>query len=65
MNLAYARVLDGQLRESVVGKTIRAVVANQNPHSFVWFALEPQRAFRDDSAAPETAKADTEEPAAV
>ncbi len=55
MNLAYARVLDGQLRESVVGKTIRAVVANQNPHSFVWFALEPQRAFRDDSAAPETA----------
>lgn len=55
MNLAYARVLDGQLRESVVGKTIRQVVANQNPHSFVWFALEPERAFRDDKAAPETA----------
>ena len=51
MSLAECVITANQLNESVKGKTITKVVANQNPHTFVWFALEPAYAFcsRDKS----------------
>ena len=45
MSLAECVINANQLNESVKGKTITKVVANQNPHTFVWFALEPAYAF--------------------
>lgn len=45
MSLAENYVISNQLQSTVVGKTIVRVVANQNPHTFVWFATEPQYAF--------------------
>lgn len=55
MNVAYQQVINGQLQETVVGKTIKKVIANQNPHSFVWFAMEPERAFQNAEAAGDVA----------
>lgn len=40
MNLAEEHIICRQLREVAVGKTIKKAVVNQNPHTFVWFALE-------------------------
>ena len=45
MSLAECVICANQLNETVKGKTIKKVVANQNPHTFVWFALEPAYAF--------------------
>jgi len=45
MSLAEHQVISDQLQKVVVGKKIVQVIANQNPHSFVWFATEPQHAF--------------------
>ena len=45
MSLAENQVISNQLQNTVVGKTIVKTVANQNPHSFVWFATEPRYAF--------------------
>ncbi len=45
MSLAENQVISNQLQSAVVGKKIVKTVANQNPHSFVWFATEPQYAF--------------------
>lgn len=38
MSIAENQVISNQLQNTVVGKTIVKVVANQNPHTFVWFA---------------------------
>jgi len=35
MSLAENHVISNQLQNTVVGKTIVKIVANQNPHSFV------------------------------
>ena len=51
MNIAVGRLVAKQLEPLIAGKTIRKVVANQNPHTFVWFATEPARAFTDAQAA--------------
>jgi len=56
MNIATAYIVNKQLEESIVGKTICKVTANQNPHTFVWFATEPARAFTDDRAAGDVAE---------
>ena len=56
MNIAAAHVINRQLEESIVGKTISRVTANQNPHTFVWFAMEPSRAFTDAQAAGDVEK---------
>jgi len=45
MSLAENQVISNQLQNAVVGKKIVKTIANQNPHSFVWFATEPQYAF--------------------
>ena len=45
MSLAENQVISNQLQNTVVGKTIVKAVVNQNPHSFVWFAIEPKYAF--------------------
>ena len=45
MILAENHVISNQLKDTVVGKTIVKTVANQNPHTFVWFATEPRCAF--------------------
>ena len=45
MSIAENQVISNQLQKTVVGKTIVRTVANQNPHSFVWFATEPRYAF--------------------
>lgn len=45
MNLAEKHIVCRQLHETVVGKTIIKAVVNQNPHSFVWFALNPSQMF--------------------
>jgi len=56
MNIATAYIVNKQLEESIVGKTICKVTVNQNPHTFVWFATEPARAFTDDRAAGDVAE---------
>lgn len=45
MSIVENQVISNQLQKSVVGKTIVKTIVNQNPHSFVWFATEPQYAF--------------------
>lgn len=45
MSLAENYVISNQFQKTVVGKNIVKAVVNQNPHSFVWFALEPRHAF--------------------
>ena len=45
MSIAENQVISNQLQKMVVGKKIVKVIANQNPHSFVWFAAEPKYAF--------------------
>jgi len=45
MSLAENQVISNQLQNTVVGKKIVRTIANQNPHSFVWFATEPRYAF--------------------
>ena len=45
MSIAENQVIANQLQNTVLGKTIVKTVANQNPHSFVWFATEPLFAF--------------------
>jgi len=47
MSLAECVITANQLNETVKGKTIAKIIANQNPHTFVWFALEPEYAFCD------------------
>jgi len=51
MSIAESEICANQLNEAVKGKIITKVVANQTPHTFVWFALEPAYAFcsRDKS----------------
>lgn len=44
MNIAYAYVINKQLHDTIIGKTIKYVIANQYPHTFVWFAMEPSQA---------------------
>lgn len=41
INLAEKHIVCLQLQDIVVGKTITKAVVNQNPHAFVWFALNP------------------------
>ncbi len=48
MSLAECSVISNQLQQTVVGKKIANVIANQNPHTFVWFAMEPKYAFCGD-----------------
>lgn len=45
MNLAEKHVICRQLQSTVVGKIITKAVVNQNPHGFVWFALNPSQMF--------------------
>lgn len=45
MSIAENQVISNQLQNTVVGKKIVKTIANQNPHSFVWFATEPRYAF--------------------
>ncbi len=45
MSIAENQVISNQLQNTVVGKTIVKVIANQNPHTYVWFATEPCYAF--------------------
>jgi formamidopyrimidine-DNA glycosylase len=47
MSIAECVITANQLNETVKGKIITKVTANQNPHTFVWFALEPAYAFCD------------------
>ena len=57
MNIAYAYVINKQLHDTIIGKTLKNVIANQNPHTFVWFAMEPSQASQyNQIAAPEIAK---------
>jgi formamidopyrimidine-DNA glycosylase len=56
MNIATAYVVNKQLEKSIIGKTISNVMANQNPHTFVWFAMEPKQAYKDAKAASDVAK---------
>jgi len=56
MNIAMAYVVSKQLEKSVVGKTICNITANQNPHTFVWFATEPSQVYKDAKAAGDVAK---------
>ena len=56
MNIVTAYIVNKQQEESIVGKKIRNVVANQNPHTFVWFAMEPKQAYKDAKAACDVAK---------
>lgn len=41
MSFAESIINANQLNEAVKGKKIVNVIVNQNPHKFVWFALEP------------------------
>ncbi len=45
MNLAEKQIISDQLQNTVVEKTIVKAIVNQNPHTFVWFALEPSQMF--------------------
>lgn len=45
MNLAEKHVVCRQLQDVVVGKTITKAIVNQNPHTFVWFALEASQMY--------------------
>jgi formamidopyrimidine-DNA glycosylase len=49
MNIAFAYVVKNQLDEAICGKRIVNVIANQNPHAFVWFTMEPSQAFTSDN----------------
>lgn len=40
MNLAEKHIVCRQLQDVAVGKTIIKAIVNQNPHTFVWFALD-------------------------
>ena len=46
MSLQECQVTSNQLQNTAVGKKIIKTIANQNPHGFVWFATEPQYAFK-------------------
>jgi formamidopyrimidine-DNA glycosylase len=50
MNITSAHVIKNQLDDAVCGKRIVNVIANQNPHTFVWFAMKPSQAFTPDKA---------------
>lgn len=56
MNITSASITSKQLKDLMVGKQITEVIANQNPHSFVWFAMDPSSAFQNDKAANDVAK---------
>jgi len=56
VNIAMAYVVSKQLEKAIVGKIVKNVVANQNPHTFVWFAMEPKNAFKDAKVASDVAK---------
>lgn len=45
MNLVVKQIISDQLQNTVVEKTIVKAIVNQNPHTFVWFALEPSQMF--------------------
>ncbi|MDF2686271.1 MAG: glycosylase/AP lyase, DNA-binding [Clostridia bacterium] len=45
MSFAENHVISNQLKETVVGKKIVKATVNQNPHTFVWFAMSPSQAF--------------------
>lgn len=42
IELPEAKVLSGQLNQSVRGKTVASVTVNQNPHKLAWFWKDPQ-----------------------
>lgn len=45
MNLAEKHVVCRQLQDVAVGKTITKAIVNQNPHTFVWFALDASQMY--------------------
>ena len=45
MNLAEKYVVCRQLQDAAVGKTITKAIVNQNPHTFVWFALDASQMY--------------------
>lgn len=55
MSLAESKVCSNQLNETVVGKKIVNVIVNQNPHTFVWFALNPCDAYCEHTKSNENA----------
>lgn len=50
MSLIENQVVANQLAEHTAGKRIEKAIMNQNPHTFVWFALEPNHAYCDHAA---------------
>lgn len=56
MSLAENQIISNQLEKVLVGKTITDVIVNQNPHKFVWFALEPSNAYCDSETSNEIAR---------
>jgi len=56
MSMAECAICANQLNETVKDKIITKVIANQNPHTFVWFALEPAYAFCSHDKSNEFAK---------
>lgn len=56
MSIVERQVISNQLQKNIVGKTIVKTVANQNPHSFVWFATEPRYVFAAKEVSWEQAK---------
>lgn len=45
MSIAECTIYANQLNETVKGNKIIDVIVNQNPHTFVWFALNPVDAY--------------------
>jgi hypothetical protein len=56
MSLAESMVYAHQLNETVKGKKIINAVVNQNPHTFVWFALHPSDAYCEHTKSNEIAR---------
>ena len=46
IELPESIVLAKQLNETVVNKKIAKVLANQNPHKFAWFSVNPKTTIR-------------------
>lgn len=42
IEIPEAIVLAAQLKETLLGKTVKKVIANQSPHKFAWFFGDPQ-----------------------
>lgn len=50
MNLAEKHIVCRQLQDVAVGKTITKAIVNQNPHTFVWFALDACQMYCTEEA---------------